>query len=348
MGHAASFLIGTVAAMGIVRRPGDGPAARPVTLTERLVAKPGFGRRFALFADAEEEFDWARPFDRAATATGTIAALASATARFNSAGLKPVYLCDYPVVDNPESAGIIRELVSTGVADVGTQLHPWVNPPFDEVVNAHNSYTGNLPLELQRAKLAALTDRIADATGVRPTVYRAGRYGLGPQTMRLLADAGYRMDVSVRSHFDYRDQGGPDYSDYPLWPWRTPEGPVELPLTSAWTGALRAIPALHDAPWMRGTLARSRMLQRVPLTPEGVPLADAIDAIRVLFDEGLEVFSLSFHTPSLVPGHTPYVRTPEDLDAFWRWWDGVFEEFARLGVTPTSCADLLDAFADDA
>jgi hypothetical protein len=347
MGHAASFLIGTVAAMGIVRKPGDGLGARPADPTQRLFARPGFGRRFALFADAEEEFDWTRPFDRAATATQTMSALPAATARFNAAGVKPVYLCDYPVVDDPESARILRELVSTGAADIGTQLHPWVNPPFDEEVSAHNSYTGNLPLALQRAKLACLTSRIEEAAGVRPTVYRAGRYGLGPQTMRLLADAGYRMDVSVRSHFDYRDQGGPDYSDYPIWPWRTLDGPLELPLTTAWTGALRGVPALHEASWMRGTLARSGMLQRVPLTPEGVPLADAVAAIRVLFDAGLEVFSLSFHTPSLVPGHTPYVRSQDDLDTFWRWWDGVFAEFARLGVSPASYPDLLDAFEDD-
>ena len=81
-------------------------------------------------------------------------------------------------------------MVEAGECDVGTQLHPWVNPPFDEAVTPANSFTGNLPVPLQRAKLHALTDAIEAATGMRPTVYRAGRYGIGRHTARLLARGG--------------------------------------------------------------------------------------------------------------------------------------------------------------
>jgi hypothetical protein len=308
----------------------------------RLRLPESLGPRFVLFADAEEEFDWAAPFDRNATSTKTIAELIPATARFNAVGLKPVYLCDYPVVANAESAAVIRELVQSGAADVGTQLHPWVNPPFDEDVSAQNSYTGNLPLVLQRAKLQALTSKVTETTGHRPTVYRAGRYGLGPHSMELLAEAGYRMDVSVRAGFDYRNQLGPNYFRLPVWPWRDPQGVIELPLTTGWTGPLRNLYWLHRK-GIRGVLARLGMMQRIPLTPEGVPLEAAIRAIHVLFDEGADIFSLSFHTPSVVIGHTPYVRNAEQLDTFWRWWDGVFETFDRLGVKPIDYETLADA-----
>ncbi len=315
----------------------------------RLSFAPNFGCRFIIFADAEEEFDWNAPFDRAQTATKTIADLIPATARFNAAGIKPVYLCDYPVVDNPESGSILRALVADGQCDVGTQLHPWVNPPFDEVVTGPNSYTGNLPIALQRAKLIALTERIEAVIGVRPTVYRAGRYGLGPQTMTLLAETGYKMDVSVRALFDYRAAGGPDYTAFPIWPWRTSEGPLELPLSSAWTGRLRHYPGLHrnarvrGTDMLRGAMARAGLLSRVPLTPEGVPLADALEAIRVMHGDGIEVFSLSFHTPSVAIGHTPYVRDATDLRTFWDWWEGVFALFATLGVSPVSYEELVTA-----
>src|SRR3546814_4149526 len=42
--------------------------------------------------------------------------------------------------------------------------------------------SGNLPPELEHAKLAALTEAIAGAFGARPVVYKAGRYGVGPAT----------------------------------------------------------------------------------------------------------------------------------------------------------------------
>lgn len=309
----------------------------------RIAFPPEFGRRFAIFADAEEEFDWSKPLARENTATTAITGLVEANAHFSAAGVRPTYLVDYPVVNNPESAAVIRQLLGDGACYVGTQLHPWVSPPFDEAVNNRNSFTGNLPVALQRAKLIALTEKIAEATGVRPVTYRAGRYGLGPDTMSLLTEAGYQMDVSVRSRFDYSDQAGVDYSLHPLWAWRINDQLIELPLSAAFTGVFRGMPRVFELKRMRGVFARTRVICRVPLTPEGVPLRRALEAIRVLDDLGLQIFSLSFHTPSVVAGHTPYVRDAADLAKFWAWWDGVFNLFAKLGITPVDEREIIDA-----
>lgn len=309
----------------------------------RLAMPASFGRRFVIFADAEEEFDWEQPFSSSNTSTTAIRALVGATTRFNAAGVTPSYLVDYPVVANAESAAIMRDLAAQDMCDIGAQLHPWVTPPCVEHVNEFNSFTGNLPPDLQMAKLCSLTTKIEEATGVQPLTYRAGRYGLGENTARFLAETGYQMDVSVRSRFSYADRMGRDYSDHPLWPWRLNEDLIELPLSTAWVGMLRRQPALFRQRWLRGSLARAGMLSRVPLTPEGVPLADALEAIAALDDEGLEIFSLSFHTPSVVAGHTPYVRDEDDLKLFWAWWDGVFNAFAKRGITPVRQGEIISA-----
>lgn len=309
----------------------------------RLYLPDNFGTRFALFGDAEEEFDWNAPFRRDATATETIRALPAANVRFRAAGVHPCWMADWPVVDNAESGAILRELVVSGECTVGTQLHPWVSPPFDEEVTRHNSYTCNLPRELQREKLRRLTERIEAVVGTRPTVYRAGRYGIGRHTAAFLAELDYALDVSVRSRFDYRSEGGPDFSRHPQWPWKISPGLYELPLSTAYTGHLNSWPGLYGAESIRGTLARTGMLARVPLTPEGVPLADALEAIDVLLGEGHRLFSLSFHTPSLVPGHTPYVRDAADLATFWRWWDGVFDRFSARGVIGVGSGEIVAA-----
>jgi hypothetical protein len=315
----------------------------PPPSSARLRLPDAMGRRFAIFADAEEEFDWKRPFSRDASSTEAIDALPKANRFFTDRGCVPTYLVDWPVVANPASAAVMHAMASDGRCDIGTQLHPWVNPPFEEDITVFNSYAGNLPPLLEAAKLKALTDKIERETGVRPTVYRAGRYGIGPNTAGVLGALGYRLDVSVRATFDYRNEGGPDFSQHPIWPWRLCHGLAEVPLTVTKTGILRHKIGFQDFAPARGFLARTGLFDRVPLTPEGVRLHDALIAVRQLLDSDHQLFSLSFHTPSVVPGHTPYVRTASDLKKFWAWWDGVFDLFARHDVLPIRSGEIATA-----
>jgi hypothetical protein len=94
---------------------------------------------------------------------------------------------------------------------------------------------------------------------------------------------------------------------------------------------------------VRGVLSRLGLLERIPLTPEGVTAEEAIRGIDIALDEGLPVLVFSFHSPSLAPGHTPYVRNAEDLDAFYDWWRAVFAHLQRRNVAPSSVSDVLNA-----
>ncbi|HEX8192080.1 MAG TPA: polysaccharide deacetylase family protein [Allosphingosinicella sp.] len=316
---------------------------RPPPPTARAHLDESFGRRFVLFADAEEEFDWTQPLRRENVATTAVAALPEANRRFAGRGLVPTYLVDWPVAADPASADAIASMVAAGTCDVGTQLHPWVNPPHAETVTRANSFVGGLPAELEHAKIVALTEKLTEAFGARPISYRAGRYGIGPNTARSLAMEGYKLDVSVRSLFDYSAEGGADFTDHPIWPYWLENGLLEVPLTACLTGALSGKPSLLRQQRLRGPFARTGLLSRVPLTPEGTSLREALRAIEVLLDRGTRLFSLSFHTPSVVPGHTPYVRDEADLRTFWAWWDGVFDLFEKHGVTPARAGDILAA-----
>jgi hypothetical protein len=308
-----------------------------------------FGRRFTVFCDTEEEFDWGEPRSRDNRSTTHMAAMPDLQERFRARGVKCVHLVDHPIATDPASVAMLRQWLERDEISVGTQLHPWVNPPHDEEVNTFNSFVGNLPMELERAKILDLTGTIESAFGRRPIVYRAGRYGVGPNTAGLLREAGYAADVSVRALFDYGDEGGPDFSDVRPFPYRVGDtGLVELPLSAAFLGRLRARgKAVYRAgaafPKGRGILFRTGLLNRVPLTPEGVPLGEALAAARALIGDGLRWFSLSFHSPSVEPGHTPFVRTAEELATFHAWWDGMFDFFEREGFAPASIEETIAA-----
>lgn len=323
----------------ITQPPGEG---------DRLDFQPGTPPRYLLTVDTEEEFDWAAPLAREGFRLDSVGELAKFQQFAQGFGAKPVYLLDYPLATSAEAVAAIGDAVTGARAEVGVQLHPWVSPPFDEQVTEYNSFTGNLPYELERAKLLELHGAIARNFGQAPLIYRAGRYGVGPNTAFILREAGIAIDTSVRSRFDYTDIGGQNFAHLGPEPWRVgDEGSlIELPLTTVFCGALRRqgariYPMLGKIPKGQGIFARSGLLDRVPLTPEGVSIAEAIRAIDQALADGLPVLVLSFHSPSLRPGCTPYVRDEGDLAAFYGWWRAILAHLAARGVHPTSAGEII-------
>ncbi len=311
---------------------------------------PDFGQRVLLTVDTEEEFDWRAPFRREGHGLSHIAAIPRFQALCERLGAHPVYLVDWPIVQDARAVEVIGDAVRRGTAEVGVQLHPWVNPPFDEAVTMFNSFTGNLPPALEAAKFEALRDAIEAAFGAAPLVYRAGRYGLGPHTADLLMRHGIRLDTSVRPLFDYSFQGGPDYIGHPLAPYWIDDAQqlLELPVTSVHAGALRILgrklrrPAAK-IPRALGALSRLGLLERIPLTPEGVSLPEALRGVDIAVASGLPVLVLSLHSPTLAPGHTPYAASDAAVDTLYAWFEGVYARLAEHRVRPCTVAEIIAA-----
>jgi hypothetical protein len=317
---------------------------------DKVVFRPDFGRRFILTVDTEEEFDWSQPIRREGHGLDHLPRLAKFQRFCENEGVNPIYLIDYPVATSALAADILREPVAKGLAEVGIQLHPWVNPPHDEEVNEHNSFAGNLPPALERAKFTRLRQMIERNFETVPHIYRAGRYGVGPETAAMLRDSGIAMDSSVRTKFDYSAEGGSNFRRHPLAPyWLDPEHSVlELPLTTVFWGLLRQqgdllYPLMWRMPSLRGVFSRFGLLERIPLTPEGISAREAIRGIDIALDDGLPLLVFSFHSPSLRPGHTPYVRDEADLDGLYDWWRAVFAYLRERRVAPTSVSEIMQS-----
>ncbi len=315
---------------------------------QRVRFAPDFGQRFIVTVDTEEEFDWSQPLGRTGHGLSHVPRLARFQQFCEGLGVAPIYLIDYPIATDPAAVAALGDAVAAGRAEIGVQLHPWVSPPHDEEVNGFNSYAGNLPPALEAAKFNTLRDTIEQAFGKPPLIYRAGRYGVGPASAAMLKSAGLAIDTSVRARFDYSATGGPSFRDHPVEPWwiDEPGGLMELPLTTVFWGMLRQqgpllYPLLWRMPKLRGVLARLSLLERIPLTPEGVRIEEAIKGIDIALDDGLPVLVFSFHSPSLRPGLTPYVRDEADLDRLYDWWRTVFAYLHKRQVRPASVADIM-------
>jgi hypothetical protein len=308
--------------------------------------EPLGGPRFLITVDTEEEFDWNGPFSRDRHGTTHIPAIRRFQTMCEQHGIVPVYLVDYPIADDAAAVELLGGFANTGNAEIGVQLHPWVNPPFVETVNTFNSFACNLSADIEREKLTVLHQKIVERFGVRPDIYRAGRYGAGESTPDILQDLGIAIDTSVRSRFNYSAQGGPDYSDFPVNPyWLIPDRLIELPLTTVYAGRLRKVgntvfQRMFSSDPSRSILSRTGMLERVALTPEGIPLDRALAGIDSALQEGVGILNFSFHSPSLAAGNTSYTRNCQDLESFYEWWQTVFAYFTLHNVQPISVSEI--------
>jgi len=317
---------------------------------DMLQPAPDSPPRIITVIDTEEEFDWSQPFNRDAAGVSHMDRIGQLQAVFDAQGVRPVYAVDYVVASKASSVDMLAAIAGDGRALIGAHLHPWVTPPFVEQLSSHNSYPGNLPAEVERDKLQALTDRITASFGEKPTLYSAGRYGIGPNSYAILEQLGYEVDLSPMPGFDYRHDGGPDYS------WHSPHpswvGPSKHLLTIPNTSALLGFLPEHNLRLLSGTVMDSRLkalhlpavasrlglVERMALSPEGYTLDDMCRLTRSLYLAGQRLFTLRLHSPSVAPGHSPYVRDETDrrtmLSAIGRYYDFFRRELGGSATDP--------------
>ena len=304
--------------------------------------------------DTEAEFDWKASGSRRAAGVTSVKRLAEVQNIFDRYGVRPTLVVDYPVSSTPGSYEIVRDLHASGGCQVGAHLQPWDTPPLVEETNDSNSYPGNLPPAIEREKLTRLTEAINQNVGVSPRIYKAGRYGLGPATPAILRELGYEIDVSVLPHTDLSRESGPNFSAWdahPCW-FGADRRLFEIPLSIGYTGPLsrfsklahvlttdRSLKRVH----VPGILSHLRLLDRVTLTPEGITLAELQRLTHAMLRRGYRVLSFSYHSPSLVPGYTPYVRNSAELRAFLQRIEQYLEFFmGEIGGRPATPFEIRD------
>ncbi len=266
---------------------------------------------------------------------------------FERYGAVPTYLVNYPVVTDPGACGIIKRILETGRCGIGTHCHPWNTPPFAEDINASNTMLCNLPYDLISSKIENVHRKITASLGVEPVCFRAGRWGFSSDVARCIKDLGYRIDTSVVPLWNWSHEHGPDFSDAPYSPYRfdpeeilteDPEGTLlEVPVTVGFiqrdffksAGFRRAImnsalSGLH----ILGLLDRLKILNFRLLSPEVCSRSEIITISRNVLRAGHPHLNMIFHSASLLPGKSEFVKNEGDLEKFMR----IIETFLEFCV----------------
>ena len=365
----AAVRLGRSSASGLLRRPlhtrpeqsGSPPPAVQLRLNDvpyqTVPVRTNDPPTLYVVVDTEAEFEWEHQFSRSATSVNAMSRQFLAQNIFDRYGVRPIYLVDYAVASQPEGYEPLRAILDRRGCVIGAHLHPWINPPFEEELSEFNSFAGNLPPDLEERKLRVLVDKIKEVFDIAPMFFKAGRYGIGPNTMAILDRAGILVDFSIMPMADMRRRGGPDFRSAGSQPYQvSASGLLSVPMTRGQLGLLASLgrplqKAMHSdlsrTLRLPGILARSGLANTVTLTPEGVTAREQVQLIKAMLGWGQRTFVMHYHSPSLGK-HTPYVRNDVQLDAFLSNIATVCRYFFDIvGGCPGNPADLVPQHVRD-
>jgi hypothetical protein len=286
----------------------------------------------AVTIDTEED-NWGE-YQRSTYSIENIARIPRLQQLFDDHAVRPTYLISYPVACNSVAIDILGRYREDNVCEIGTHPHPWNTPPVDEQQTVFNSYMGNLPANLQYRKIRMLHDTIERNFGVTPTSYRSGKWGFSDDVARNLIRLGYSVDSSISPSWDWSRSGGPDYSRCSHEPFvyqiegssREPGGTLlEVPATIDFVQTRRAVAnAVYWSLTRRGVLGeriagvlnRLGVLNHICISPETHNAPQMIRLAKKLLGRGTRVINMFFHSPTLLPSCTPFVRSEADVDDF--------------------------------
>jgi len=274
----------------------------------------------------------------------------------------PTYLITSEVTEDAAARSLLRGWVQAGEAEVGAHLHPWTTAPFRDEPgmrfnDPYHAFMSELPIELVFDKLTILTRQIESSIGVRPTAFRAGRYGLNDSGAILLADLGYAVDSSVTPLLGWSTHqgvpgggGGPDFRSHSPRPFLVEKAGdpalLEIPVTIAYTNALlRRAPGLSGLYGSLPVRAASRLSGRRYLRTQPVWLHPAhfehsVADLKRLFDLQMDscgVAVMMVHSSELMPSGSPRTPTREAADRVMRRLEAFL---AHVRQTDTTCLTL--------
>ncbi len=254
---------------------------------------------------------------------------------FEHYNARPTYLVDWPVATNSKAVDILKPILDRKHCAIGTHCHSWNTPPQNVPATEFTSMLSNLPYQEIRNKIANLHQAITDAFGKKPTVFRSGRYGFNSDVARCLIGLGYIADSSMTPFWDWRRFHGPDFRHISTYHYRYHKdsfskeskiGPlIEFPLS---IGILQKINFLHKfirrtfsvPPFSKtkiiGFLEKLSIHNLAWLSPEKSDATTMIRLVNRFVTLKHSFLVLDFHSTSLLPGKSPYVRNNNDLKRF--------------------------------
>ncbi|MBX3230901.1 MAG: hypothetical protein KIT84_36190 [Labilithrix sp.] len=237
---------------------------------------------------------------------------------FASYGAKPTYLVSPEVIRDARSA---EELTNIGAGcELGAHLHGEYAEPGAWEPEVTRDFQRDYEGDIEKRKLTYLTDQFIRTFQHQPVSFRAGRFGIGPRTIRILEDLGYSVESSVTPNVDWSKAGSPGltFADAPTQPYRPdPDDPtrpgsstiLEIPITirPRFLNLLPGIGKKLGPRWLRPTWTSGEALVRLA--------EDEIGEARRATPGRPVVLNAMLHNTEVIPDASPYADAEHDARA---------------------------------
>lgn len=217
-------------------------------------------------------------------------------------GVSPIYLITYRILEDSGFTQFFKLKQQLGECELGIHLHSWNTPP---VSAEEPTFQCALPVSLERQKLINLADKFKSVFGYRPTIHRAGRYGIDFESYRALAELGIQVDLSPSSGFDFSEKGGPSFTHLTNNVFGLDDYPHLMCLPVPSISFLRGPDWLHRYTSVLKKYLRS---QPVRLTPEGNSVDRMKRITQSLIKQGTKDIVITIHSTSFSQGANPYTQ----------------------------------------
>jgi len=252
---------------------------------------------------------------------------------FNKYDVKPTYLLNFPVLKDKKVVEIFKDIEVRGECELGTHIHVWNTPPFEEENSVENTFLCNLNKKLIKKKLISIFNKFNNQIRHNPFSHKSGRYGLGSEELKILREIGYKVDTSVLPFKKFIK--GSDFRDFPTNPYFPSmknikkkghqKDILEIPITSRFTRKNEKkwqklynfikynIPNFH----IIGVMEKLNICRKITLNPESFDFKNMRKISDSLIKRKEPVLHMMFHSSNIVVGGTPYVKNKKMYKEFF-------------------------------
>ena len=296
--------------------------------------------------DVEEDFEWGVDFRReySEKETSNVKELLKFQDLCDKYAVKPTYLVDYPVLNNKTSSKILKKLKHRN-CELGTHLHAWCNPPFEEEISVKNTFANNLGIELVKRKMDALDSKFSKTFGIKPKTFKSGRYGINKGILLVLSDKGYIADTSTvpfRNQSQH-EKGIDNKTTHPYYLSSKKGRLVEIPATSGFN--LKNFNFCSRKNLLVRIFKKTGLIRRTKLSPEDYSLNEMRKICDMFVSKNIPVLHMELHSTDLQVGKNPNVKNRKDLEMFYEKTEGIIDYIVnKKKCIPVSCAEFAGRF----
>lgn len=265
---------------------------------------------------------------------------------FNKHKVKPTFLLSPEIISDKLCVSMFKSLA--GDFELGTHLHgEYIEPQSNFFAPSTAEFQADYSYDVELAKLQNLTKLFQNNFGYPPTSFRAGRFGLGPHSLKILEQLGYKVDSSIfpfnrikTLNQDYNYYYFPVKAYYPdLNDYSRPSPNktiLHIPVT-VHNRLFQRLPKALGKPLSKSSFATGLLKKFIgrssiktfslrPSTNSFDQMKEIILAHIGLHDEDEPVFlNMMFHSNELAEGCSPYPQTEDEVRALLARIDELFK-----------------------